>query len=196
MEMKGLSDTQLVRFCQDGHKEAFNELVIRHQDKIFNAALRFLNNYDDAEEVAQRAFINAFKNIHRFKGEATFSTWIYRIVFNEAMTLKREYARSKTISLHQDNQNGHEVMGEQPVHEVPDPLAQQEAKERSEQIQRALSQLDAHDRQLIILKDIEGFSYDEISQVMNLPRRLIGVKLHRARAQLREKLSRLIGDNF
>src|SRR5258706_2221958 len=93
-ELRELPDRELVVRCQRNESRAFDELVGRHQDRVFTAVLRFCGNAEDAADVVQRAFINAFRKIQEFKGDSAFSTWIYRIAFNQAISFRRENKRA------------------------------------------------------------------------------------------------------
>src|SRR5437660_8274976 len=94
MAWRDLPDRELVLLCQKSNPDAFTELVFRHQDRIYTAISRFCGNAEDASDITQRAFINAFRKITEFKGDAAFSTWIYRIAFNQAISFRRENKRT------------------------------------------------------------------------------------------------------
>src|SRR4029077_11027912 len=97
-ELRELPDRELVLRCQRSETRAFDELVARHQDRVYTAVTRFCGNAEDAADIVQRAFINAFRKIQEFKGDSAFSTWIYRIAFNQAISFRRENRRP-TVSL-------------------------------------------------------------------------------------------------
>jgi len=91
--LRELPDRELVARCQRSEAGAFDELVARHQDRVYTAVTRFCGNAEDAADIVQRAFINAFRKIQEFKGDSAFSTWIYRIAFNQAISFRRENRR-------------------------------------------------------------------------------------------------------
>ena len=184
---RGLPDGELVRRCQGGEGQAFNELVVRHQDKIYNLLCRFCGNAEDAGDVSQRTFINAFRKIAEFKGDSAFSTWIYRIAFNQAVSFRREQ-KHRPVSLTQKE--------EEPLHEPADERAPEEGLESDEtrrKVQQALALLDEADRRVILLKDIQGCSYDEIADALRIPKGTVRSRLHRARLELKAKLKSFIG---
>ena len=177
------TDRELVRRSREGSHEAFDILVRRHQDKIFNAVYRFCGHWDNACDITQRAFINAFRKISEFKGDAAFSTWMYRIAFNQSVSFRRESGRRKAMSLYA----GDDEMVHEPATEH-NPTERMEVDDARRMVQRALDQLDDEDRQIIILKDLEEQSYDEIAKILDIPKGTVRSRLHRARLALKEKL--------
>lgn len=186
--LRDLPDRELVRRCQAGEPQAFNELVSRHQDKIYNLAFRFCGNREDAGDITQRAFINAFRKIHDFKGDAAFSTWIYRIVFNQAVSFRREH-KHDAVSLYSSRDE--EMMVE--PSEDRNPTEGMESEETRRKVQQALDLLEEADRKIILLKDLQGNSYDEIAAIMGVPKGTVRSRLHRARLELKAKLKSFIG---
>lgn len=186
-EYRRLSDEDLVRLCRGGEGAAFNELVIRHQDKIYNIVYRFCGNREDAGDITQRAFLNAFRKIAEFKGDAAFSTWLYRIAFNQAITFRREQRRrERPLS----------PAEERPAPEAVDPHRPTEGLELEEtrrKVQEVLDAMDAADRQVILLKDLQGCSYDEIASILRIPKGTVRSRLHRARGDLKARLKEFIG---
>jgi len=182
-----LPDRELVLRCQSSEPQAFNELVSRHQDRIYTAICRFCGNSEDASDITQRAFINAFRKIHEFKNDAAFSTWIYRIAFNQAISFRRENRRP-SVSLYSKE--------DELVHEPADdrsPGEGLEARETQKKVQQALDLLDEEDRKIILLKDLQGCSYDDIAQILAIPKGTVRSRLHRARLELKGKLRSFIG---
>jgi RNA polymerase sigma-70 factor (ECF subfamily) len=185
---RGPSDADLVLRCQRGEGPAFNDLVSRHQDRIYNIVLRFCGNAEDARDVSQRAFINAYRKIGEFKGESAFATWLTRIAFNQAVSFRRE-RKHRELSLTPKNEDG-------PLVEPADdrsPAEGLESDETRKKVQQALALLDEGDRQVILLKDIQGCSYDEIASVLAIPKGTVRSRLHRARLELKTKLKPFIG---
>lgn len=180
----GTTDRDLVQRARRGDADAFNELVLRHQDKIFNAVYRFCGNHEDAADITQRAFINAYRKISEFDGDAAFSTWMYRIAFNQSISYRRENSRHKGLSLYSGKDE--EMVVEPAV--MSGPEERMESQDNQHKVQQALSRLDDDDRRIIILKDIEDRSYDEIAEVLDIPKGTVRSRLHRARLALKEKL--------
>jgi RNA polymerase sigma-70 factor (ECF subfamily) len=188
MPYRDLPDRELVARCQIGEVDAFNELVGRHQDRVYAAVTRFCGNGEDAADVVQRAFINAYRKISEFKGDAAFSTWIYRIAFNQAISFRRENRRP-SVSLHAKDEDG---LIAEPVDERA-PGESMESEETRKKVQQALERLEEQDRQIIILKDLQGHSYDEIAAILQIPKGTVRSRLHRARMELKEKLKPILG---
>ncbi|HEX7896260.1 MAG TPA: sigma-70 family RNA polymerase sigma factor [Planctomycetota bacterium] len=188
MVYRDLPDRELVARCQLGEADAFNELVNRHQDRVYAAVTRFCGNGEDAADVVQRAFINAYRKISEFKGDAAFSTWIYRIAFNQAISFRRENRRP-SISLHAKDEDG---LIAEPVDDRA-PGESMETEETRKKVQQALERLEEEDRQIIILKDLQGHSYDEIAAILEVPKGTVRSRLHRARMELKEKLKPILG---
>jgi RNA polymerase sigma-70 factor (ECF subfamily) len=187
-ELRELPDRELVLLCQRHESAAFNELVVRHQDRIFGAIARFCGNAEDAADIAQRAFINAFRKISEFKNDSAFSTWIYRIAFNQAISFRRENRRpALSIDASKDDERGVE-----PSVDV-NPTEKLEGEETQKKVQQALELLEEGDRQIILLKDLQGHSYEEIAAVLQIPKGTVRSRLHRARLELKAKLKSYMG---
>ncbi len=182
------SDRELVKLSQEGNQEAFNELVERHQEKVLNSVYRFSSNWGDAQDITQRAFINAWKNLSNFKGDSAFSTWLYRIAFNQSISYRREKGRHRAVSIHaEDGEKGLD-----PGYEA-DPASPMEATEKERQVHQVLAQLEEEDRKIIVLKDLKDLSYDEIAAILEVPKGTVRSRLHRARLQLKEKWKNFSG---
>ncbi|HLY74418.1 MAG TPA: sigma-70 family RNA polymerase sigma factor [Planctomycetota bacterium] len=186
-ELRELPDRELVVRCQRSENRAFDELIARHQDRVYSAVARFCGNAEDAADIVQRAFINAFRKIQEFKGDSAFSTWIYRIAFNQAISFRRENRRA-TVSIYSkdDDKVVEPAVEENPTEKI-------EGEETKRKVQQALDLLDAGDRQIILLKDLQGHSYDEIADIMQIPKGTVRSRLHRARLELKSKLKPYIG---
>ena len=180
--LRELPDRELVLRCQRSEAGAFDELVARHQDRIYTAVARFCGNQEDAADIAQRAFINAFRKIQEF------STWLYRIAFNQAISFRRENRRT-TVSIYSSKDD--EKVVEPAVESSP--TEKLEGEETQKKVQQALDLLEEGDRQIILLKDLQGHSYDEIAQIMQSPKGTVRSRLHRARLELKAKLKSYIG---
>ncbi|HZE95927.1 MAG TPA: sigma-70 family RNA polymerase sigma factor [Planctomycetota bacterium] len=186
-ELRELPDRELVLRCQRNETRAFDELVTRHQDRVYSAVARFCGNMEDAADIVQRAFINAFRKIQEFKGDSAFSTWIYRIAFNQAISFRRENRRT-TVSIYSKDDD--KVV--EPAVEA-NPTEKAEGEETQKKVQQALEQLEEGDRQIILLKDLQGHSYEEIADILQIPKGTVRSRLHRARLELKSKLKSYIG---
>ncbi len=181
-------DRRLISDALEGRSEAFGELVIRYQDRLYNAVLRVTDNPDDALDVVQDAFVNAYQSLKSFKGDAEFYTWLYRIAFNTAVSLKRKKRALVSLDAGRDSENGSGVEPEDHCEDTRPGVALQRSEEEA-LLQAALNRVSAEHRIVLVLKDIEGMKYEEIAEVLGVPIGTIRSRLHRARLELREVLS-------
>jgi len=190
-------DREFVASCQAGEVDAFEVLVRRHQKRMLNIAYRIIGNYEEACESVQDAFISAYKNIKGFKGEAKFSTWLYAIAINHSKNrLKRLRTRRYREAYSTNNPiptpDG-EIQGDPPSNE-PTALDRLEARDVQQKVQGCINALNAEFREIIILRDIQGFSYDEISAMLKVPEGTVKSKLFRAREGVKDCLKDVMGD--
>ncbi len=181
-------DRQTLEQARGGDREAFGQLVSKYQDRIVNILYRFTRNYEDAVDLAQETFIHAFRGLERFKGESTFFTWLYRIAFNQAFSYRRSQKRRP---LAQTLSSGEESRGIPEVASNPtsNPVQRAEQKELQRLIEEALSRIEDLLREAIILRDIEGLSYEEISEILSVSLGAVKTRIHRARMRLRKELA-------
>ena len=184
-------DAALIRAFQGGDKAAFDELVVKHQHKLFNICYRFLGDYQEANDSAQEAFIKVYRSLKGFRFESSFSTWLYRIAINTAKNKLKSAAyrrRKKMVSL--DNpaslEHSSPAMGIQDV--TRSPLVELEKKERMRLIQETINALPTEQKEVVALRDIEGFSYEEIVETTGLNPGTVKSRLARARLELRKRL--------
>jgi RNA polymerase sigma-70 factor (ECF subfamily) len=178
-------DHRLIAECLQGRHAAFGELVCRYQDRLFNTVYRLLGNAEDAQDVVQEAFLNAFQSLDSFKGDSQFYTWLYRIAFNTAVSLKRK--QRVALSIHGSREDRGEVEPRDPSgYSQPEYALQQAEEER--RIQQALGRLSSEHRAVLILKDMEGQKYEAMAEILGVPIGTIRSRLHRARLELRELL--------
>jgi len=181
------SDQELVRASRRGDKEAFRELVERYERKVVSIALGMVHNREDAVEIAQETFVKAFENLERFKGESSFYTWLYRIVVNRAIDFQRRERRHPTVGLEDwgGGEGYEEVLKEE---RLTDPYLQAHAREVGERVSEAIDELTPDHKAVILLREVEGLSYDEISRVMQCSKGTVMSRLHYARKKLQKKL--------
>ncbi len=177
-------DRWLIAECLGGRREAFGELVSRYQARLFNAALRLVHSYDDAADVVQDAFLSAFQSLHTFKGDAEFFTWLYRIAFNTAVSLKRK----KRPALSLEASVGETGIDPDDPSEYVKPGVALERTEDEQQLSLAIARLSPEHRQVLLLKDIDGLKYEDIAELLAVPIGTIRSRLHRARLELRDLL--------
>lgn len=178
---EGISDAECVKLVQEGDTGCFETLVRRHQKATFNLVYRLLGDYDEAAEVAQEVFLSAYKSINRFRGDANFATWLYRIAFNHASTRRKalKIAQQRYVPL-----DGIEVTGDS----AADPVKAVEQKEVQQHVQQALNTLDRDDALIILLRDLQDAPYDEVAAILKIPVGTVKSRLHRARKALKSKL--------
>ena len=186
-----IRESRLVRRLRDRDARAFREMVEQYGDRVFNLTYRMLGNREEAEDVAQEVFITVFKSIESFRGDSKFSTWLYRITANHCKNrikyLSRRHDRDRTEL--DDRVTGGlngPVMGAPAASPRPD--RQLEGAEMEQVLQRAIAELDDDQRILVILRDVEDLSYEEICAITELPDGTVKSRLHRARMALRKKL--------
>lgn len=189
------SDAELIAQFLAGSEEAFNRLVLRHQRRAYNIAYRFLSQHEDALEVAQDAFVRAYRSLRRFKGKSSFKTWLYKIILNLARNrYRRKVSRGEHRKVSLDNPKRYD--DSEAVREIEDeklsPTRELDGREIQEQIQRGLMRLAAEHRQVIVLRHIEGLSYEEMTQVLQCAEGTVKSRLHRARLELRDVLRDLL----
>ncbi len=190
-------DLEAVAACRKGDVNAFQRLVEKYQKKMLNLAYRMTGDYEESCEIVQEAFLSAFQALKKFRGEARFATWLYGITVNHARNrLKRMQSRSRhEISSLDDPveiDNGelaHDpASGETPI------VEQLERKEIQAKVQECINFLEEEYREVLVLRDIQEFSYEEIRDILNLPEGTVKSRLFRARGAMKECLKRVMGD--
>ena len=175
------SNSELVRKSQLGDKAAFEQLVIRHQDLVFSLAYKLTGNREMANDVAQEAFIRAWKAIEKFRGDSTFSTWIYRITVNTAWTLRKKAKKHNTLNI----DDTYEPIV---IDEKKDPELVAINSDLSSVLINALDKIPIEQRIIVELKNIEGRSHKEIADYLDISVTAAKVRLHRAHQKLRQIL--------
>jgi RNA polymerase sigma-70 factor (ECF subfamily) len=188
-------DAVLIRAFQGGDKAAFDELVLKHQHKLFNLCYRVLGDYQEANDSAQETFIKVYRSLKKFRFESAFSTWLYRIAVNTSKNkLKSAEYRQKKKMVPLDNpasvHNSSPAIGIQD--EAHSPAMELEKKERMRVIQEAINALPPEQKVVVTLRDIEGLSYEEIVAITGVNPGTVKSRLARARLDLRKKLRSVI----
>lgn len=171
-----------------GEIAAFEQLIEAYQRKIFNIALRMVGNYDDAGDLAQEVLIRIYKSIRSFKEQSSFSTWVYRITTNVCLDEIRKRKNRKVISLDEEIQVEDGEMKRQVESNEPSPEDTAEKSELQKLVGDAINDLPEDHRSVIILRDIQGFSYEEIAQMLQCPEGTIKSRINRARQALKNIL--------
>ncbi len=177
-----------------GESVDFDRLVLEFKDKVFNLCFRFLGNYEEADDCAQETFVKVYRSLKNFRGDSSVSTWIYRIAVNTCKnrTASAQYRYSRRmVRLDEPAMDGED---ERPF-EIGDkklsPDIQADRNEKNELIQKAIGSLPADQRAVVVLRDVEGLSYEEVAETTGLNIGTVKSKLSRARQELREKLKGL-----
>jgi RNA polymerase sigma-70 factor (ECF subfamily) len=184
-------DRELVRAFQTGDRTAFDALVRKHKDKLFNLCYWFLGDRQEANDSAQDAFISVYRSLKKFRFESAFTTWLYRIAANTCKNrLKSSEYRHKKKMLWLDNPGKIEdaQYAVEIRDETPSPMVVLEKKERMMLIQKAIASLPADQNTVVVLRDIEGLSYEEVSKITGLNFGTVKSRLSRARQKLRKQL--------
>jgi RNA polymerase sigma-70 factor (ECF subfamily) len=182
MHAEGIGDAECVRRVQQGDTDSFEILVRRHERTIFNLIYRLLGDYDEAAEVAQEVFLSAYKSIGQFRGDANFSTWLYRIGLNHASSRRKSLNNAQQRHVPFD---GTEVIADR----ATDPARSFESKEIQQRVQQALNSLEPDDARIIVLRDLQDVPYENVAEMLDIPVGTVKSRLHRARQALKANLS-------
>jgi RNA polymerase sigma-70 factor (ECF subfamily) len=186
VDYKKLTDEELIFSFQKGSVDAFDEIVHRYKDKLVNFVYRYTGNYDDCEDIAQDTMIKVYTSKHLYKEIAKFSTWIYTIAINLAKTKVLKKQKMKTFSLSDAYDD------EEKDFDIPDdaytPDVNANSKFLSQHIQNALSKINDNYRELVVMRDIEDLSYEEIVEITGLPMGTVKSRINRGREKLQELL--------
>jgi RNA polymerase sigma-70 factor, ECF subfamily len=183
-------DQQLISECLAGNTDAFGQLVVRYQDRLYHSLMLMVKSPEDARDLSQEAFVHAFRKLDSFRGDSQFYTWLFRIAVNATISFRRKAVRQKTTSV----ETAREAAGIEPVDHRGGsrPSGRMEVREEQELVRRALSELSEEFRQAIVLTEIEGMSYEDAAEAVGCPIGTIRSRIHRARNELREKLRILL----
>ena len=188
------TDWDLVQQARRGDREAFRTLVERYQHKVTALATGMLRNRDDALDVVQDTFTKAYQSLDRFKGESSFYTWLYRITLNQCIDHQRRTARMPSAPLESSEtpEEAPSINAARDDAERDDPLQRVHEAEVGQRIRQAISELTPEHRAVILLREVEGLSYEEISRALECPKGTVMSRLHYARRQLQARLRGLL----
>jgi RNA polymerase sigma-70 factor (ECF subfamily) len=191
-----LPEERLLKLLRQRDERAFSEVVRLYQHKVFNLVFRMLGDRAEAEDLAQDVFVTVFRSIEQFRGDAKFSTWLYRVAANHCKNRLKYLGRrhqKQTSSYETASEEGRDLEGssEPPLHvKLGRPDEVLEGQETERLVQAAIATLDEEHRLLVVLRDIEDLSYEEIVVITGLPEGTVKSRLHRARLALKLKLER------
>jgi RNA polymerase sigma-70 factor (ECF subfamily) len=195
-------DVALLRKAQSGDRAAYGQVVLLYQDRLFSAVLRMVGDRDEALELTQEAFTRGLVKIDSFRGDASPYTWLFRIAMNLAISQLRKNGRGRVFSLDRPSGNGSGryprsadsddqaagLLDRVARDSSPSPAERVEHRERDQQVLAALGRLDAEYRAVLVMRDIEGFDYQQMADVLGLPLGTLKSRLFRARMALRDEL--------
>lgn len=171
------ADAKLVESCRRGNKHAFEMLVTRYERPVFNAAYRILNNREDANDISQTVFLKVYERLNSYNPEYKFYSWLYRIAINESINLLNSRKPGSPIDERQASE-----------HPSPEQLA--DSDQLGRRLQDALMDITPDNRAVVVLKHFLGCSYQEISEILDIPEKTVKSRLYTARQQLRTTLAK------
>ena len=183
-------DAQLIDETLAGDRTAFGNLVRKYQGRLFNTLLHVTGSREEAEDVCQEAFVQAFVKLETFGGRSAFYTWLYRIAFNLSVSRGRRKRAEVSIDQHRER------TGEEPQDVGEGPTDQLLRQEQVRQVRGAINTLSDEYRAILILREMEGCCYETIAEILELPLGTVRSRLHRARLQLREQLQDILQEQL
>jgi RNA polymerase sigma-70 factor (ECF subfamily) len=182
---------RIIRLVQQGDTDAFEDLVLRHQDRVFNTALRLLGDHEEAADVTQEVFVSCFRKIGSFRGDARFTTWLYRVTVNAVKNRWKHMERrggNKTVSLQGNDRGDEMVLQDRLAAKGPSPRHSAGVREMHEILLEKLQELHADYREVLVVRGIECLSYEEIAAILGCSLGTVKSRLHRARELIRKKM--------
>jgi RNA polymerase sigma-70 factor (ECF subfamily) len=183
----------LVERCRQGDKDSFAQLMRLYERQVYNFTYRMLGNEEEAEDLTQDIFVSAFRGIRSFRGDAKFSTWLYRIALNQTRNRIKYLSKRKFFAKWSRRVDSEEYDGPENVADSgPTPEHWALTKDLATHVQECLGKMPPQARQILILRDIQGFSYEELSDMLSLNPGTVKSRLHRARVTLQAYLAERI----
>ena len=184
-------EKELIAKAKQGDMQAFEELILKHEKIVYNVALRMMNHSEDAKDISQEVFLKAYRNIKNFDERSMFSTWLYRITTNTCIDEMRKRKGKQNYSLEEELENEDGSMQRQIADEGDTPEESLMRGEEKGEILQALDTLSEEHRAAIILRDVKGLSYEEISEIIELPMGTVKSRISRARNQLKNEILKI-----
>ena len=184
-------DSVLIERSQRGDRQAFDDLIRKHEKRAYQYAFRLTTNPEEASDVVADAFVRVYSALHNFKGQSAFTTWLYRILTNCFLDMRKREKSRPTISLEATLATDEGELTRQVEDDSPTPHMEAEKTERERAVERAVGQLPEYQRAMITMYHVENLSYEEIAESLDLPIGTVKSRLNRARLSLRELL---VGD--
>lgn len=195
--MEEKSEVELIARCRSGDLAAFDLLVLRYQDRVFNLAYRLLGDYEEAKDMAQEAFVRAYQSLKSFRQESSFYTWLYRIVTNLCKNKLRSWSRGhKPISLDIPKGNEEVKISTTLIDPKLTPIQVLERENLQQEVRKAIAGLPSEYKLMVVLRDMEELSYERIAEINGCSVGAVKSRLHRGRLLLREKLKDVMEDGL
>ena len=197
-------DVALLQRAQAGDRGAYGQIVLMYQDRLYNAVVRLVGDREEARELTQEAFTRGLMKLDTFRGDSAPYTWLFRIAVNLAISQLRKVQKQRVFSLQRPPSNGSRHGDDDQAAGLVDRLSRDgeaspsdraEHRERDEAVLSALSRLDAEYRAVLVMRDIEGFDYQQMAELLNLPLGTLKSRLFRARLALRDELRAYMGES-
>lgn len=192
-----VSDSELVALCKNGSTDAYEALVVRYQKKMLNIAFRMVGNYEDACEIVQDAFVSAYKAMKSFQEKSSFATWLYTIVLNTSRNRIRQQKVQRSreaFSIDEPLKRSNGTIQLEPVSPDPSVIEALEQKDIQKKVQECINRLESDFKEVLVLRDIQGFSYEEISRVLSVAEGTVKSRLFRARTSMKDCLKKIMGE--
>lgn len=183
-----MTDNEIISRCREGDREAFEKLMETYQNRVFNIAYGMLSDYEEASDASQEIFIKVYKSISSFKGQSSFTTWLYVICRNVCNDmLRKRQRRGVQVSIYSDDD---EKSVEREIEsDAPTPEEQLEINECQVAVKEAINSLKPEYKEILLYADMQQLSYEEVSKILRCPVGTVRSRLNRARGALRKKLS-------
>jgi RNA polymerase sigma-70 factor (ECF subfamily) len=188
-------DRKLVRAAQKGDERAFRELVEKYQRRVYQLALGMTKDPDDAMDIAQETFVRVHKYLPSFKGDSSFFTWTYRIAMNLCLDAQRRKGRAERIDATDGDEAEIEAAMDPPSAALAGPQKMALNSELKEKIEEALASLSENHRAILLLREVEGLSYEELAKVLGIRKGTVMSRLFHARLKMQSKLREYLGDD-
>lgn len=185
--MRIVTEQELVTRAKTGDQDAFEQLVLRHQNKVYTLAFRMINDREEAADLAQEAFLKAWQGLPAFQGDSSFGTWMHRLTTNVCIDVLRKQKRRREVepAFSLDDE---ETAWAEPADPAQDPQGKLEQAERSRAVARGLEALPDHHRRILVMRELSGLSYQEIGQALGVDLGTVKSRIARSRLALRKIL--------
>lgn len=188
-------DRELVRAAQRGDGQAFRRLVEKYQRRVFQLALGMLKDPDDAMDISQETFVRVHRYLPSFKGDSSFFTWTYRIAMNLCLDAQRRKGRAERVDVEQGDEAEVEAAMDPPSHALAGPQRQALNEELKGKLTQALGELSENHRSILLLRELEGLSYEELAKVLGIRKGTVMSRLFHARLKMQNKLREYLGED-